>query len=76
MMDKEKLANIYKERLDEKIIGELSARLGLPLRKAMDCYYRSHLSQQIQEGRYGIENMDYRYLAQDLIENEAELFGE
>lgn len=76
MIEREKLARIYKERLDEKIIGELSAQLDITLREAMDRYYRSRLSRQIQEGRYGIENMDYRYLAQDLIENEAELFKE
>ena len=76
MIEKEKLERIYKERLDEKIIGELSTQLDITLREAMDRYYRRRLSRQIQEGRYGIENMDYRYLAQDLIENEAELFKE
>ncbi|MDF2610242.1 MAG: hypothetical protein K0R92_1716, partial [Lachnospiraceae bacterium] len=30
---------------------------------------------QIAEGIYGIENLDYKYLVQDLIENEPELFG-
>ena len=30
--------------------------------------------QQIYDGSFGIENMDYRYLVQDLIENEPELF--
>ena len=34
---------------------------------------RSKLSQQINDGSYGIENMDYRYLVQDLVENEGEL---
>ena len=32
MIEKEKLARIYKERLDEKIIGELSAQLDITLR--------------------------------------------
>ncbi len=36
--------------------------------------HKSKLSEQIQSGKYGIENMDYKYLAEDLIENEPELF--
>ena len=47
----------------------------IPIRQAMDIYYKSKLSQQINDGSYGIENMDYRYLVQDLIENEPELFS-
>ncbi len=43
-------------------------------RDAMDKYYKSELSKQINNGVYGIDNLDYRYLANDLIENEAELF--
>ena len=41
----------------------------------MDIYYSSKLASQIEEGKYGIENMDARYLAEDLIENEPELFS-
>jgi hypothetical protein len=40
----------------------------------MDIYYHSRLAEQIEEGKYGIENMDYKYLVQDLIENEPYLF--
>jgi hypothetical protein len=32
------------------------------------------LAVQIEEGIYGIENLDSKYLAADLIENESELF--
>ena len=49
-------------------------RKNISRRKAMDIYYKSRLSEQIQAGQYGIENMDYKYLAEDLIENEPELF--
>ena len=44
------------------------------MRKAFDIYYSSKLAAQIAEGSYGIENMDAKYLAEDLIENESELF--
>jgi hypothetical protein len=41
----------------------------------MDIYYSSKLAVQIEEGRYGIDNLDPKYLAEDLIENESELFA-
>lgn len=74
MVDKTALAETYKEMLEEDIISELAKRKDIPLREAMDIYYKSKLSQQINDGSYGIENMDYRYLVQDLIENERNLF--
>lgn len=38
-------------------------------------FYSSKLAEQISNGSYGIENMDAKYLAEDLIENEPKLFG-
>ncbi len=46
----------------------------IDLRKAFDIYYSSKLAEQISNYSYGIENMDAKYLAEDLIENEPELF--
>ncbi len=66
----------YKERLEERIISRLADVAGMPLERAMDVYYRSRLARQIAEGLYGIENLDYKYLVDDLIENEPELFGQ
>lgn len=65
----------YKERLEERIIAYLSEIKGIPLEDAMDTYYRSRLADQILKGLYGIENMDYKYLAEDLVENEPLLFA-
>ncbi len=73
-MNKESLDSIYKEMLEEKIISYLAEQTKLPLRDVMDIYYRSSLAEQIDQGCYGIENMDYKYLALDLMENEPELF--
>ena len=67
--------NTYKERLEERIIAYLSEIKGITLEAAMDAYYRSRLAMQIANGLYGIENMDYKYLAEDLVENEPELFA-
>lgn len=64
----------YKERLEERIIAYLSEIKGISVETAMDAYYRSRLATQIAKGLYGIENMDYKYLAEDLVENEPELF--
>ena len=47
---------------------------GIEIRKAFDIYYSSKLADQIAKGECGIENMDAKYLAEDLIENEPELF--
>ena len=52
-------------------------------KKNIDYIYKQNLEEsiieylskeQIEQGAYGIENMDYKYLTQDLIENEPELF--
>ena len=74
MRNKQNIDYIYKQNLEESIIEYLSIEKNLELRQAMDIYYNSRLAKQIEQGTYGIENMDYKYLAQDLIENEPELF--
>ena len=73
-MDKENLNFLYKQNLEENIIGYLSEKKKIDLRNALDIYYKSKLSEQISNGILGIENMDYKYLAEDLMENERELF--
>lgn len=74
MVNQKELNCLYKQNLEEAIIQYLSEIKELDFRQAMDIYYRSRLAQQIEQGTYGIENMDYKYLANDLIENEPELF--
>lgn len=73
-MDKVNLDFVYKQNLEENIIEYLSKKKKIDLRQAMDIYYKSKLSEQIAKGVLGIENMDYKYLAEDLMENESELF--
>jgi hypothetical protein len=74
MVDREALTDEYKQNLEESIITYLSETKKIELRVSMDIYYRSRLAGQIADGIYGIENLDYKYLVQDLIENEPELF--
>ena len=59
--------DIYRERLEERIIGYLAQTQGLTLDAAMDCYYRSRLAGQINAGTFGMDNLDYKYLAEDLV---------
>ena len=75
MRSKKDIDYVYKQNLEESIIEYLSKEKKLELRQAMDIYYQSRLAKQIEQGTYGIENMDYKYLAQDLIENEPELLS-
>lgn len=74
MADREVLTEIYKQNLETKIIKEIATTKDLDLRRAFDIYYSSKLAGQIANGSYGIENLDAKYLAEDLIENEPELF--
>ena len=75
-VDKNELRNIYITLLEEDIIKELAILLGVNNRVAMEKYYNSRLCQEIGSGEYGLEYMDSKYLANDLIENEPELFEE
>ena len=68
MVNKKQLEEFYKQNLENDIINTISQMKGI------DIYYSSRLSEQILNDSYGIENMDAKYLAEDLIENEPELF--
>lgn len=74
MVDRKQLEKIYKQNLENDIINTISEVKGIDLRKAINIYYSSKLAEQIENGSCGIENMDAKYLAEDLIENEPELF--
>jgi hypothetical protein len=73
-VDKNNLRNLYITLLEEDIIKEIAIIKNIDNRIAMEKYYNSKLCQQINSGEYNIEYMDSKYLANDLIENEPELF--
>ena len=73
-IDKKELRDVYITLLEEDIIKEIAAVKGIDNRTAMEKYYKSKLCRQIGNGEYGIEYMSYKYLANDLMENEPELF--
>ena len=66
----QKLEDIYLQSLEINLIEYLAERLKIDNREAMNYYYNSKLCQQIHEGSYDIQYLDYKYLAEDLIENE------
>ena len=68
------LDETYLEQLDASIIAALASQAGIEERQAMDIYYQSKLSRQVNDGLYGIQYLSPEYLANDLIENEQELF--
>ena len=74
MTDKKQLAEIYKQNLEADIVKYIAEIKKIDLRRAFDIYYSSKLAVQIADGSYGIENLNARYLAEDLIENEQGLF--
>ena len=74
MVNKKRLEEVYKQNLENDIINAISEIKEIDLRKALDIYYSSKLAEQISNDRYGIENMNAKYLAEDLIENEPTLF--
>ena len=73
-IDKKELRDVYITLLEEDIIKALAETMGINNRIAMDIYYKSKLCQQISSGEYGIEYLDHKYQANDLIINEPELF--
>jgi len=72
-MDGNQLEAVLKESLEKDIISLLAERLEISVREAMDVYYRSKLSLQIDSGTYGIQYLDAAYLVEDLLENERNL---
>lgn len=72
-MNEEMLERIYQENLEERIIAYLAEIRGLSYEKAMDLYYNSELSDKIYFGKHGIQYLDYKVLAQVLLETERRL---
>lgn len=69
----QKLEDIYIQSLEINLIEYLAVRLPIDNREAMNIYYNSKLCQQIHEGRFDIQYLDYKYLVEDLIENEIKI---
>ncbi len=73
-MDGNKLENFYKENLEERIMSYLAEVENISYERSLEIYYGSRLAKKIQEGREGIQYLDYKVLADILKETEPELF--
>lgn len=71
--NQEALEKFYIQSLDNDIIGYLSEIKKIDIRESMDIYYKSLLCKQIHNRENDIQYLDYKYLAEDLIENEKDL---
>lgn len=71
---REDLERIYRRDLEIDIITDIAAEKQINCRIAMDLYYRSELSKQTALGMHDIQYRDHHVLAEDLMENESEMF--
>lgn len=74
-MDENILEQVYQEKLEERIVAQIAKERDITLEKAMQIYYSSNLADQIHQGMEGIQYLDYKVLAQLLIETEDEKFS-
>ena len=72
-MNEETLERVYQENLEERIIVYLAETCDFSYEKAMDLYYNSKLADKIHLGKNGIQYLDYKVLAQIVLETEKEL---
>jgi hypothetical protein len=70
----EALESVYKEHLEADIISLIAERFEVEPTQAMNLYYQTKLSQQINDGTYGIQYLNSSNLLEDLLVNEAGLF--
>jgi hypothetical protein len=70
------LESLHKELLEQDIVAIIAEEKFVDMRTAMDIYYESKLSSQIDKGSFGIQYLDAHYLANDLFENEPKLFND
>ncbi|MQN01655.1 MAG: hypothetical protein DUD27_06620 [Lachnospiraceae bacterium] len=73
-MNDDTLEQFYQEGLEERLISYLAKKKNISLEKAMDIYYHSDMARYISEGKYGIQYLDYKVLAQMLMDSEQDLF--
>ena len=69
-MDEQLLEDIYQEKLEERLIEFFSKKHEMDYQTAMDIYYKSELASKIHEGKYGVQYLDYKVLA-DILEKQS-----
>ena len=64
MINDKDFERIYQEYLEEDIISYLAKIHNISLEKAMDLYFNSQIAEKIHQGKYGIQYLDYKILAE------------
>ncbi len=67
MVSEAELESVYQEDLDEQIVIRIAEVKNITMDKAMDIYYRSNLYEKIYNGKYGIQYLDAKILAERII---------
>ena len=67
-MDELMLERNYQERLEERIIKHIAEIKKITFQDAMDLYYHNPLADKIATGVYGMQYLDYKLLAQFVLE--------
>ena len=74
-MDELILERNYQERLEERIIKYIADIKNITLQEAMDLYYHNPLADKIAAGVYGMQYLDYKLLAQFVLEADSTRAG-
>ena len=74
-MEENLLEDIYREKLEERIIEYLAEKHNIDYETAMKTYYLSGLAGKINDGKYGIQYLDYKVLVDILEKTEPEAFA-
>lgn len=72
IMSDNDLEQFYKEHLEEDIIKAFSSQNNISLEESMNLYYGSKLANEIHEGRYGLQYLDYSVLV-NILQKELNL---
>lgn len=65
----------YVEELEEMIIQRIMNVCGCELSRALEIYYNSRLAGMIAKGDTGVQYLDYKYLVDNILENQKSLCG-
>lgn len=65
----------YIEELEERIIQRIMNVSGCELSRALEIYYNSRLAGMIAKGDTGVQYLDYKYLVNDILDNQKSLCG-
>lgn len=63
----EVLEKEYLQELDSNIVKHIACQRNIAMQDALELYYSSKLCEYIHEGKYDIQYLDYKLLAEDYL---------